>query len=52
MYGSKKIRIMPKNKYATQTWKTDNISAGGAAEASRTNLITSDTWSITDLGGV
>jgi len=43
MYGSKKIRIMPKNKYAIQ---------GGAAEASRTNLITSDTWSITDLGGV
>jgi len=30
MYGSKKIRLMPKNKYATQTWKTDNISVGSS----------------------
>jgi len=27
-------------------------TTGGAAEVSRTSLITSDTWSITDLGGV
>ena len=30
MYNSKRIRIMPKNKYATQTWKTDNTSVGSS----------------------